>query len=416
MCGIVGFISKWRSGGFQMTHQKMMYQMLYADALRGNDATGVIGVMKDGDFGIMKEASEGAWFNSSFVDSELDKMLYSKGTACIGHNRAKTIGENKDENAHPFVVDNTFAMVHNGTLRNHKDMHDTEVDSHALAMTFKQAMDQEDWKKALEEALGTVQGAFAVVWYDQKRDQICMLRNHERPLGIVKLNGGWLFGSEVPMLTWIALRNSEKVEEAKSCAVNCLYTFDMKKTGGDYSETFLSPITPKGKSRKGYNNGVQTSGNTAIILGGTASDTTTATPTDKEDAALSAVIKRLFPVSADARAPVSKNAFKRLRAKVIGKRINWWVEDYVDVEVDTRGACTKALLMGCSLDGAFDLCEVQHHIRTTLDLAYHGLTEAELFGAVQLESKVADMTFDKGTVVIRMEETLVKEVSGEVLH
>lgn len=406
MCGIVGFISKWKSSGFQMTHQKMIYQMLYADALRGQDATGVIGVMKDGDFGIMKEACDGYNFNYSYVDSDLDKMLYTKGTALIGHNRAKTIGENKDENAHPFVVDGTFAMVHNGTLRNHKDMHDTEVDSHALAMMFKEAMDQEDWKTAMEHALGKVNGAFAVVWYDQKRDEICMIRNHERPLGLVKLVGGYLFGSEVPMLTWIAARNNEKVEEAKTLTVNTLYRFDMKKTGGDYSETFLSPVTPtKAPKKKGFDNGVVSTG--PLV-----------TTTSKEDAAVDAVIKRLFlsDKGASSRAAISKNAFKRLRARVIGKRINWWVEDYVDVEVSSRGECTRALVMGVSLDGAHDLCEVQHHIRTTLDLKHHGLKESELFGAVQLESRVADMEFDKGTVILRMDETLVKEVSGEILH
>lgn len=410
MCGIVGFISKWKSSGFQSVHQKMIYQALYADALRGQDATGVIGVMKDGDFGIMKEAVDSYQFNYSFVDSDLDKMLYTRGSAVIGHNRAKTIGENKDENAHPFVVDDTFAMVHNGTLRNHKDMHDTEVDSHALAMMFKGAMDQEDWKTAMEEALGKVNGAFAVVWYDQKRDEICMIRNHERPLGIVKLASGWLFGSEVPMLTWIASRNSEKVEEAKMLEVNKLYRFDMKKSGGDYSETFLSPVTPsKGKHKKGFNNGVGTTGTTVIQLGSTPSKT-------KEDVAIDATIKRLFPSDSSSRAPISKNAFKRLRAKVIGKRINWWVEDYVDVEVSARGECTRALVMGCSLDGAHDLCEVQHHIRTVLDLKHHGLKESELFGAIQLESRVADMEFDKGTIIMRMDETLVKEVSGEIVH
>src|ERR1700752_137462 len=140
MCGIVGFISKWKATGFSAKQQKMFYQLLHADMLRGWEATGVITVAKNGDFGIMKEASDASVFNGSFIDSDLDKDMYKEGVAVIGHNRAKTIGENKDENAHPFVVDDTFAMVHNGTLRNHKDMHDTEVDSEALAKTFKAAM------------------------------------------------------------------------------------------------------------------------------------------------------------------------------------------------------------------------------------------------------------------------------------
>src|SRR5215469_16745148 len=177
--------------------------------------------------------------------------MSKEGVAIIGHNRAKTIGDNLAENAHPFVEDKTFAMVHNGTLHNHKQIGDTDVDSHALAIVLKKAMDEEDWKKGLEEALSKVKGAYACVWYDQKRDQVCMVRNAERPLFLVKAGSNTLFGSEVGLLTWIATRNNEKVDDIINTKVHTFYTFDMKKTGGDFSETNLTLKSPK----TGFDNG-----------------------------------------------------------------------------------------------------------------------------------------------------------------
>ncbi len=370
MCGIVGFIQKWKSTGFSMKHQKLFNQMLYADALRGWDATGVIGVTKNGDFGIMKEASDAYVFSAQFDDSDLDKQVYREGVAIIGHNRAKTVGENKDENAHPFVVDNTFALVHNGTLRNHKSMHDTEVDSEALAKTFKEAMDQDDWKVALEEALGKINGAFAVVWYDQKRDEVCMIRNSERPLALVTISDGWVFASEGAMAQWVLIRNDIKIQECIMIKPHTLYKWDMKKTGGDFSETFLSPKFPTKTSsvvRGGYSNGTKTSPTTTVS---------------------STVAGAL---------PLSKNAFKRLRAKLLGKPLKFWLEDYVDTLNDNQGRCLTALVMGSSLDGAYDLVEVAHSVRSIVDLQALGIKESDFYGYVEMEGKVTHADYDAAT-------------------
>lgn len=372
MCGIVGVISKWKSSGLQQVQQKMFYQMLFADMLRGGDATGVIGVMKDGDFGIMKEASDAYGFNYSFIDSKLDKQMYKEGVAYIGHNRAKTVGENKDENAHPFVVDDTFTMVHNGTLQRHKELADTDVDSHALAITFKNAMDQEDWKSALEEALGKISGAFAVVWYDQKRDQVCLLRNSQRPLCFAKTPTSTLFGSEGHLLMWIASRNGEKIEEIKSCTEHTLYTFDMKKTGGDFSETNLSP---KKRPTRGYSNG-------------TGATTTTATSgsNTKEEPANDAGFKRLVSTFESTAQPLSKNAFKRLRAKLAARPLSFYVEDYIE------GGDNRAMVIGYSFSGSYDLCEVKHTIKCVLDMTEFPVEALEEAG--QLEGKVDRCEYD----------------------
>lgn len=393
MCGIVGLIPFWKTSGFDGKQQDMVYQMLFADLLRGKDATGVVSVMKTGDFGIMKDAVDGYQFNGQFIDSEHDKQLYQEGVALIGHNRAKTIGENKEENAHPFVIDKTFAMVHNGTLRNHKQLADTVVDSEALAITFKKAMDEEDWKTALEKTLGQVEGAFACVWYDQKRDQVCMIRNKERPLGIVQTTRTTLFGSEIPLLQWVAMRNGDKVEKVLSLKEHTLYTFDMQKSGGDYSETFLSPITKTGgktTSSTGYTNG------------------TTITPGAKK-----------APVATDEPKEVSKNEFKRLRARLQGKMVPFYIEDAVEDTAANGGTPSKVLVTGYCLDGSHDLCEIRHYITCTIDLVKDGITVEDVDDATMFIGQVSCCDYNKehkALQIILRNPTLKEFHDAKVVH
>lgn len=407
MCGIVGIIPNWKTSGFQMVHQKMFYQMLFTNQLRGQDATGVITCHSNGDFGIMKEASDAYQFNWAFEGSDLDKDLYKNGVAVIGHNRAKTIGENKDENAHPFVVDKTFAMVHNGTLYNHKAMEDTEVDSEALAITFKKAMDEDDWKKAMEEAIAKVTGAFACVWYDQKRHELCMIRNSQRPLGYVHTANATLFGSELPMLTWIATRNTEKVEKVEALKEHVLYRFDLKKSGGVPDETFLSLKKPT--TTKGFTNGVIPF---TPPSGGKETPSTTS-PFDTEKDIIDAVIKDLIkPTDVQGRASLSKSAFKRLRSKLLFKRINFWLDDYVEKTVDPTGAATDVMLMGSSIDGAFDLCEIHHYIRGVVNIQTLGIKEEELMKSVLFNGQIHDLEYDKeaSAMIIHVRDMEVKEI------
>lgn len=241
MCGIVAVISNSKNG-FIKSEQAAFYQLLHANTLRGADATGTISIGNEGSFSIMKDNVDGSWFSSSFIDSKSDKALYSMGRAVIGHNRAKTIGQNVAENAHPFVVDDSFAMVHNGTLRNHHLIKATTVDSEALAHLFKEAMDEEDYGKAMQEALWKVEGALACVWYDQKRNQLGFIRNSQRPLSIIKTDKGFLIASEADMAVWIAGRNNIKVEKVVEVPVNTLHLMDLEGGVGTIEEI---PMLPK---------------------------------------------------------------------------------------------------------------------------------------------------------------------------
>ena len=224
MCGLVGLIHN-TLNGFNVKDLDVFEQMLYVDALRGEDATGVACITTEQGAKVFKEASHSAYF---VYDKDYDKQRSSflrDGKALLGHNRKATIGKKVDENAHPFVYDDRYIFFHNGTLNNHRALADTEVDSEALGLHLTKC--NGDVTK-IGELLDRVTGAYACVWYDADKHTVYMLRNFERPLNIVLFeNGSIAYASE----TWIAIgpaiRNHYKVKETYSLDPGHLYSIKL---------------------------------------------------------------------------------------------------------------------------------------------------------------------------------------------
>jgi hypothetical protein len=308
MCGIVGVVTK-AGNGFMKREEDAFFEMLYTDALRGFDSTGLIGVENDGTFHIMKEAVEATVFIPQVRNNQIVKSdLWSRGKAYIGHNRKKTMGALDDTSAHPFVVDARFAMVHNGTLFTHKQLADVDVDSEALAIHLAKVFKEhpKDYRAPLEEALGKVYGAYALAWYDQDADCVRLLRNKERPLSIIEAEGGWFFASEAPMAGWILSREA-RYDFTKlkyiPCAEHTLYTFDLKK-----NELRQEALVPKKSSVQSNNSGkTNTAGpNTA----GKGMGTSTTIEASGQD--------------------FTNKDFVRLKKEWLGKRMVFEVDDYIE--------------------------------------------------------------------------------------
>ena len=89
-------------------------ELLYLDAVRGWDSTGVFNVKPDGSTMMFKQAS----VPTEFLQRTGAKNVIEKAGvfALVGHNRAATKGLVNDDNAHPFQHDDVIG-VHNGTLR-----------------------------------------------------------------------------------------------------------------------------------------------------------------------------------------------------------------------------------------------------------------------------------------------------------
>ncbi len=306
-----------KSNGFFAKDLDIFEDMLYADALRGMDSTGVITVERDGGFHIDKEGTASYEFLLDYPKTESRKNVIQHGVALIGHNRKGTVGAISDETAHPFVVNKTFAMVHNGTLYNHKALAETTVDSEALTITIKEALaveysGDESLRESfyigqIEEALGRVSGAYAVVWYNQETNKIQFVRNDQRPLWIGETDDFYLLASEGGLINWVVNRNGYKWTRLVPTDHDTLYTIQMNDRGeGKLSEEKLNI--------KKYYHTTQTTQQSGMAVIGAAG-------TSKINKNTSVFAK------------LSKNEFKRLKRKLIQREVEFFAVDYVETHL-----------------------------------------------------------------------------------
>jgi predicted glutamine amidotransferase len=353
MCGIVGMVSRYSNGLYKQTEDSF-YEMLFADTLRGDDSTGVIAVEKDTTFHIAKEASAATWFIPEFEKSSVAKKMFNNGRAYIGHNRKKTVGSLSDENAHPFVVNNEFAMVHNGTLYHHKDLADTTVDSEALAIVLAEAFKEKDYTEALEKTLGRVDGAYAVAMYDQRHNCVRILRNKERPLAYVQTGNAWFFASEAAMLGWILLRNGYSPQDLKIQIVpeHTVITFDLDK-----NEMKEEKITPK-------------------------------KPLTPVHSVATGVMKTIMKGHTNPK--LSKQAFKKLRRTLLNKYVQFWAEDFIETNFPKTESDGETLM---TLMGVCDEIDEDNHISAIIDLNEYNFTSKEITDRLWV-GKVQQMDYE----------------------
>lgn len=206
MCGIIGILSK---DGANQNKVNFFKQALFADQLRGTHSTGMFLVNGQGKVDWAKRGINAA----DFLDLDPIKPLINRtdiSRFAIGHNRHATAGGINNNNAHPFCFEHIIG-VHNGTLRGNWRKHlngdnKYSVDSEALFAAIEE--------RGYEEVLPEIEGAYALVWYDDRNESLHMVRNDERPLAIgkVKDKETILIASEAAMLRWIAVRNGVELE------------------------------------------------------------------------------------------------------------------------------------------------------------------------------------------------------------
>lgn len=206
MCGIVGVLTSFHNG-LSWNETKIFRDMLFLDQLRGMDSTGTFSVSNKGNVDILKGAMHGTDFVQHKDFDDFCQGATRNGMFVVGHNRAATRGTVKDENAHPFWVDDKIILVQNGTYKgDHKHLKDTEVDTHAIAHVLAE---EEDVEKAMQK----IDAAYALVWYNVKEKSLNILRNDERPLFIAYTDTGtMLFASEPEFILFSASRQNTKLK------------------------------------------------------------------------------------------------------------------------------------------------------------------------------------------------------------
>lgn len=374
MCGIVAVISK-KAFGFLAKDIEVFTELLYVDNLRGDDSTGVIGVDKYGDMFIDKSAEDAPDFLFSYTRSAAMKEIQKDGNVLIGHNRKGTVGKISDVTAHPFVVNDRFAMVHNGTLWNHTQLHNTDVDSEALAKHIEGTINKQGYViDDLANALNEVYGAYAVVWYNQVTNRVQFLRNDQRPLWLCEDDNSYYLGSEGGMLHWILTRNGIKYKNLEMIKTDTLYTI----TPGYINSLLVEPL-PEKKSPP-----------VSPTTGGTGSISQSTAPAGN---------KQLVD-------QVSKNKFKKLNRKVTGQKIEFYIDDYVEKYPFTGDNKVDWKIMGITEA----LGNYAHIVKGDINLTNLGLAKIECVDEEFFTGVISQSTYDPRTKQIELHVTDIKLV------
>lgn len=364
MCGLVAFVPKAMSGAMT-SDMEMFTALLYMDALRGWDSTGVASFHTDGEMHILKESVEASDFIKTKEYKKLCTDFVRNGKAIIGHNRKATIGKIDDDTAHPFVIDDVdgkarFAFIHNGTLRNHEKLTEekTDVDSEALGMVLTRALGD---PQALEKELDNVQGAYACMWIDQETEKLYAVRNKERPLYLAKTVYGIIFSSEPGFVVAACSRANTKVDEIKLIDEHTLYSVDLTTANLTMTEDKLT-----------VKKSVPLSYTTVVTKGGGANST------------------RKF------QGEVSKNLFKKIRANYIGTTMGFWMDDYRAPASDSSCAINKPVDEWVIWGSDPDKIKFEHKCVGKIS----GMDESSLVwvcDSIPLYGKVEDVLYDQQT-------------------
>jgi amidophosphoribosyltransferase len=201
-CGVFGVFAP----GQPVAH--MTYLGLYALQHRGQESAGM--AVSDGqDVMVVKDMGLVAHV---FDDRTLAPLT---GDLAIGHTRYSTTGSSTWRNAQPVyrgIAGHQFALGHNGNLVNTGSLAEeagmlpgtVASDSDLTAELIEQELEHGEsatLEAALEHVLPRLQGAFSMVFLDER--QVIGVRdpNGFRPLCLGKLeHGGWVLASESPAL------------------------------------------------------------------------------------------------------------------------------------------------------------------------------------------------------------------------
>lgn len=199
MCGL-GFISP--APGSDLPVRAMSRWMLHQLASRGRDAAGVAWKRPDGSTLYRKLPGHPVRLAAHLAAVSGSRSL-DKSEAVILHTRWSTIGNPEDnDNNHP-VVRPGVAMVHNGSIRNAKQLYKlagsgqrAAVDSDAIAALIETAYEPDE----LFDRFTRIDGLAAIAWLEvtnrkADRDALWAARIDTRPLVIGETPAGDLLGA-----------------------------------------------------------------------------------------------------------------------------------------------------------------------------------------------------------------------------
>lgn len=250
MCGIVG-VANFSKQAIGNSELNIFQQLLIADSARGMDGTGIFKVLDTGlvewrkcqghPFVLMSSKGFSTRFYDPIIKSQFVRFL-------VGHNRFGTTGSRDTKSAHPFNCKH-ITLVHNGTVTaacTMKELKEYKVDSEAICAAIAD--------RGIDKIVKEMWGPFSIVYFDSNEKTLNLIRNYGRPMfvGAKESRSLLLFGSEEPMLKWVADRNNVTDISFKATPVDTLVSWKLDEIKPTLRE--IKPYTYSGPSYgHGYN-------------------------------------------------------------------------------------------------------------------------------------------------------------------
>lgn len=212
------------AGNISVKHGRAFRELLVVDSIRGPHSTGVASVSH---LGITEVVKHRALPHEFFQWQPFKSLMARSHNVLIGHNRFATKGAVNSINAHPFEIGKLMG-VHNGTLRQQKLLPDSgsfEVDSENIYHSIN--------KIGVAETTKKLNGAYALVWWDEEDQTLHFLRNKEREFSYTYSESGdcVFWASEGWMLEGILGRKEVGIKHGPivESAIGMEYTFKIPR-------------------------------------------------------------------------------------------------------------------------------------------------------------------------------------------
>ncbi len=200
-CGIFGIYGK------DEDVARISFFGLYSLQHRGQEGAGI--TVTDGKN--LKSVKGLGLVSSVFNEQKINSL---KGFSAIGHTRYSTTGGNKLCNVQPIVLEEDFALAHNGNIINAMDLSrqlgsdiglTSTSDTEIMGWVIKSSQGK-NWEEKILSSFEKFQGAFSMVVLTKNKLIVFRDTYGFRPLVLGRLNGSYIACSETCALDTVGAK------------------------------------------------------------------------------------------------------------------------------------------------------------------------------------------------------------------